>query len=205
MRIILAVGLGAVLAAAAWAQGPNLLDNPGFEEAPPEGDESPALGWIAAAGTRQGTAAGADPATCLAVRDQHEPHSGEWCLRLQAEDRQLMDLRAQPERENGTRTPFIPVSGGERYDFSYWARVIEPGTILVGHLIFYDAEKQYLEGSHERLKTYAAQTGDRWLKFERSVPIEERAAFVIVEFAVGWGAGARQIAWLDDIELRPHQ
>ncbi len=193
-----------VTVAAGLTAAPELVDNPGFE-LPPAGDEGAAVapGWQVDIRSRD-AAEVADASACSARRDDRAPHSGGWCLRLEAGGGLLTQLWAEPEIE-GERGRLIPVEGGRRYDFSYWARVPDPGTILVGHVIFYDADRRALQGRHARLKTSADQTGDRWLRFERSVPIEEEATFAVVHFACGWGSGGRQTAWLDDVQFSLHE
>lgn len=197
-----------IVLSAACAENPNLLINPSFEEASAAEDEPgtmPAKGWTADCRPRGEDAETGEQDIGKAWRDDADAHSGKYSLRLRSGPRQLTQLWAYQETDGGDPSTLIPVEGGKRYDFSYWASVKDAGTVIVGHLIFFDADRRPLEGKRSRLKTASKETGDRWLKIERSVVIAEEAAYVMVHFAVGWGSGAEQLAALDDVELRLHE
>jgi hypothetical protein len=192
-----------LVATCLWAaelRNPNLVPNPGFEAAAPKADDlsSPAKAWCARlSGRKRGAAPDAENRV---VRDPGAGREGRAGLRLTATGKTITEVFPGEARAGRPRPELIPVRGGERYYFGYWANVRRG--ILVGQMILYDKDRRPLPGKRTRLKAVTGETGGRWLKFERSAVLPETASYVSVQFGLGWGSASKQLCDIDAVEVR---
>ncbi|MFW6438296.1 MAG: hypothetical protein ACOCZ7_04700, partial [Armatimonadota bacterium] len=161
----------------AWAAGPNLIENPGFEQI---ADGQP-VAWE----TPFGAALDADNAVATDTA-----HSGDHSLRMIRESAENWGFWSQGP---------IDVEGGAVYDLGGWLRMDDverasyPGAFFLVHVLDADGEVIQKAGT-----PYLGGTED-WAEWTATFTMDEDAAQVIVylEFSVATG-----IVWFDDVYLR---
>ncbi len=162
----------------AWAAGPNLLDNPGFEQVA----EGAPVAWETPFAAELGADDGAI-ATDTA-------HSGDHSLRLVRESAENWGFWSQGP---------IDVEPGEVYDFGGWLRMDDvvrtsyPGVFFLVHVLDADGDVIQTAGT-----PYLGGTED-WAEWSGTFTMHEDAAQVrfYLEFSVATGA-----VWFDDVYLR---
>ncbi len=179
MRKLTAVAIAlASLTMVAHAAGPNLLSNPGFEQAE---DGLPAP-WETPAPEKLGADDGAI--------DTQVAHSGDSSLRL---------VRENPEGWGFWSQGPIDVEGGELYDLGGWIRMDDvvrhsyPGVFFLVHVL--DAEGEVIQKS----QTPYLGGSEEWEQWNATFTMHEDAAQVIcyLEFSVATGT-----VWFDDVYFR---
>ncbi len=173
-----AIVLCCLAASVASAAGPNLLENPGFEQAE---DGLPAA-WETPAAERLGATGGAI--------DTDVAHSGDSSLRL---------IREDPEGWGFWSQGPIDVQAGALYDLGGWVRMDDvvrasyPGVFFLIHV--FDAEGEVIQKSQT---PYLGGT-EHWREWTATFTMHEDAARAIcyLEFSVATGT-----VWFDDVYLR---
>lgn len=173
-----AIALCCLLMTAGHAAGPNLLENPGFEET--EGGQP--VGWQPSSAETLGATGGAV--------DGEVTRSGEHSLRL---------VRADAEGWGFWKQEQIAVEPGRVYDLGGWLRMERvvrpsyPGAFFLLHVL--DAEGEVIQKAQT---PYLGGTED-WREWTATFTMHEDAASAIcyLEFSVATGT-----VWFDDVYLR---